>query len=114
MSKGPPEAGGGAPKSCPQHLHWGESFCFFILNVLLYSHLESEKSHFSVGLRSESEFRVNPLPSCYLSIRLHVPCLGQEPRVPRIETSGLASGPGCATKGLQMNTLPLWASFSHL
>lgn len=114
MSKGPPGADGGAPKSCPQHLHWGESFWFFILNVLLYSHLGSEKSHFSVGLRSESEFRANPLPNCYLSIRLYDPYRGQEPSVPRLETSGLASGPGCATKGLQMSTLPLWASFSHL
>ena len=84
---------------------------FFILNISLYSQLESDKSHVSVGLRFESVPRTNPLPSCYLSTHLHVPSCG---RVPRSETDGMTSGPCRATKGLRTCPLPLWASFSHL
>lgn len=103
-----------AETSC-MALTLAESFWFFILSVVLYSRWGSDQFHFSGGLRFETEFRANPLPSCYLSTPLAHRLLGlRRPQGTQTETSGMASGPGCATNLQQSSPPPLWASFCHL
>lgn len=57
------------------------------------------KSHFSVGLKFECEFRASPSPSCHLSIHLHVPCWGQEPRCPELRPVAWVLGLAVPPKG---------------